>query len=76
MPPGGFVRVAEGGEIKAQIASPERVGLACMLGGPDRRTLFMLESVGSNPSKSERGHGRIRSVSVDVPGAGWPSAHA
>jgi sugar lactone lactonase YvrE len=74
MAPGGFFRVAEGGAIKAQLETPERVGLACMLGGPDRRTLFMLESVGSNPSKSARGHGRIRIATVDVPGAGWPSA--
>jgi sugar lactone lactonase YvrE len=74
MSPGGFLHLAEGGAIKARIDTPERVGLACMLGGPDRRTLFMLESVGSNPSKSERGHGRIRTVAVDVPGAGWPSA--
>jgi sugar lactone lactonase YvrE len=76
MAPGGFLRVAEGGAIKARIETPERVGLACMLGGPDRRTLFMLESVGSVPSKSERGHGRIRIATVDVPGAGWPSAEA
>ena len=74
LPPGGFLRVAEGGDIKARIESPERVGLACMLGGPERRTLFLLESVGSRPGQSKRGDGRIRAVEVDVPGAGFPSA--
>ena len=71
--PGGFVRVAEGGEVRQRIDLTERGGFACMLGGPDRRTLFMLEAFASNPDRIRgAGNGRIRTVRVDVPGAGWP----
>lgn len=79
--PGGFVRVAEGGEVKAQIAADvlpvaegerPRGGFACALGGPDRRTLFMLEGFSSAPKHGTPGNARIRCVQVDVPGAGLP----
>jgi sugar lactone lactonase YvrE len=69
--PGGFVRVAEGGAIKERIDLTDRGGFACMLGGPDRRTLFMLEALGSG-ADSKPGNGRIRAVAVEVAGAGWP----
>lgn len=72
MPPGGFVRVAEGGEIKDRIDLDDRAGFACMLGGPQRRTLFLLEAFSGDPEKSLPGNGRIRTVEVDVPGAGLP----
>jgi sugar lactone lactonase YvrE len=88
-PPGGFVRVADGGEIREQLSAQAdvdapapagalangergRAGYACMLGGPDRRTLFMLEGFSSRPADAVVGNARIRCVEVDVPGAGWP----
>ena len=71
--PGAFVRVAEGGEVRDRIDLEERGGFACMLGGPDRRTLFMLEAMSSNPDQIEGpGNGQIRTVEVEVPGVGWP----
>jgi len=70
--PGGFVRVAEGGEVKDRIDLPDRGGYACMLGGPERRTLFLLEAFSSRPKDGKPGNSRIRMVEVDVPGAGWP----
>ncbi len=71
--PGAFVRVAEGGEVRQRIDLAERGGFACMLGGPDRRTLFMVEAFASNPDRIKGpGNGRIRTVRVEVPGAGWP----
>ena len=72
IPPGGFLRVAEGGEVLERIDLEERAGYACMLGGPERRTLFMLEAFSSKPEECKPGHGRIRCVEVDVPGSGWP----
>jgi len=72
--PSGFVRVAEGGEIRDRIELGDRFGFACMLGGPERRTLFLLEAFSMRPEQSIPGNGRIRTVEVDVPGAGWPSA--
>ena len=69
--PGKFLRVAEGGDIKQRFEVSDRLGIACALGGPDRKTLFMLESFQSAPD-SQPGNGRIRIVEVDTPGAGWP----
>jgi sugar lactone lactonase YvrE len=40
-PEGECIRVREGGEILERIAH-DRAGFACMLGGPEGRTLFML----------------------------------
>jgi sugar lactone lactonase YvrE len=81
---GGFsvVRVAEGGEILQRIELEEnRAPFALMLGGPDRRTLFIctaewhladdhvanLERLTNGPRT-----GNILAVPVDVPGAGRP----
>jgi sugar lactone lactonase YvrE len=46
---------------------------ACMLGGPDRRTLFVLaaESFVAQEVKLKKS-GRIETVRVGVPGAGRP----
>ena len=74
-PGGGFVRVAEGGEIPDQldIESEGMRGIACVLGGPDRRHLFLLEAARTSPRKIKgRDNGRVRVVEVDVPGAGIP----
>lgn len=71
--PGGFLRVAEGGQVQERIDLTDRGGFACMLGGLDRRTLFMLEAFDSNPATIKGpGNGRIRIVEVDVAGAGLP----
>ena len=49
------------------------LGIACALGGEDRRTLFLLETKESNPQKIEgRGNARIRYTRVEVAGAGIP----
>jgi sugar lactone lactonase YvrE len=69
--PGRFLRVAEGGQVKDRIEVTDRRGIACALGGPGRRTLFLLESFKTSPD-STRGNGRIRIVDADSPGAGWP----
>ena len=46
---------------------------ACMLGGADRRTLFICTAAASHPDLCrERRSGRIESVRVEVPGAGLP----
>jgi len=46
---------------------------ACMLGGAEGRTLFLLEARESRPDKIKgRGNGRVRMLEVDAPGAGLP----
>ncbi len=67
------VRVAEGGEVRDRISSGDRMSIACMLGGEDRRTLYVLTSVGIDPVKAATlKTGCLAAVRVDVPGAGLP----
>lgn len=58
-------RVEEGGNI-TDIINVETNAYACMLGGPDRKTLFLCTA-----DNLYRG-GRIETVRVDIPGAGLP----
>lgn len=66
------VRVFEGGRIAQAVATGERASFACMLGGPGRRTLFILTNTGSGPAMAQKSDGRIEMLQVDVPGAGLP----
>jgi sugar lactone lactonase YvrE len=66
------LRVCEGGEITHRV-DLGRPAFACMLGGTDRRTLFVCTASTSFPDKCrERRDGRIECLEVDTPGAGWP----
>ncbi len=69
------VRVHEGGTVAEQIVF-DRGCFACVLGGSDRRTLFVLAAEWDDPANIEqniaRRTGRIYAVEVDVPGAGRP----
>jgi sugar lactone lactonase YvrE len=69
---GAFLRVAEGGEIKEEISADEYCAIACMLGGKDGKTLFLLEALDPRPERMKPGNGRIRAVEVAVPHAGRP----
>jgi sugar lactone lactonase YvrE len=65
-------RVCEGGEVTHHYKTPSPA-FACMLGGDDRRTLFIMTSKQS-PESSDVGvdNGCIVTMTVDVPGAGQP----
>lgn len=66
------LRVREGGEITHRIAV-ETQGIACMLGGPERRALFILSAPLTRPEKGRALKlGRIETVQVEIPGAGLP----
>ena len=66
------VRVREGGEILEQVATPMPT-FACMLGGDDGRTLFVLCAPSSRPDEvAGRAAGAIYVATVDVPHAGRP----
>ena len=66
------LRVCEGGEVTRRIKA-ERGVFACMLGGEDRRTLYLLTALGSDPEKCRaQRNGRIEAIHVDVPGGGLP----
>ena len=66
------LRVLPGGRIAQAVDTGERRSFACMLGGPDRRTLFVITNTGSGPAMAEKSDGRIETIRVDVPGAGLP----
>jgi len=69
--PGGFLRVADGGEVRDRIDGDGFGAYACALGGPARQHLFLLESAVLGLPRG-RGDGRIRVLTVDVPGAELP----
>jgi len=69
---GEVLRVREGGEVTHRIKMSTRA-YACMLGGPQRRTLFVLTAETANPDKAKaKASSRVEIVEVDVPGAGLP----
>jgi sugar lactone lactonase YvrE len=69
------VRVAEGGEILDRIQL-DRPCFATMLGGPQRRTLFMMANRFLGPDKFDEmlamRSGQVLVAEVRTPGAGWP----
>jgi len=66
------LRVREGGETTDRI-STDQMAIACMLGGDDRRTLYVLTAPSVDGPECARTRGaRIESLEVDVPGAGLP----
>jgi sugar lactone lactonase YvrE len=68
----GCFRVLEGGEITHKV-EVETQAFACMLGGPERRHLFVCTAGDSQPEVCAADRdGRIEVVEVEVPGAGLP----
>ncbi len=66
------VRMEPGGRVSHEISSDVHP-LAAVLGGTDRRTLFVCASAQHRkPQRDPRPLGRIDAVRVDVPGAGRP----
>jgi sugar lactone lactonase YvrE len=68
-----FERIVEGGAVTDRIDMGDRTAIACMLGGPERRTLFLLSSTDAYPHRLIGTKlSRLDAVTVDVPGAGHP----
>jgi len=66
-------RVAEGGEV-LQTIELDLGCFACMLGGQQRRTLFIVaqEWGGTEAMAESRRTGRVLTAPAPAPGAGWP----
>jgi hypothetical protein len=60
----------DGGEIVETI--PPCPPYACMLGGEDRRTLFICTAPGIGSDRAGKTGGKLEIVRVAVPGAGLP----
>jgi sugar lactone lactonase YvrE len=69
-----FERIAAGGangHVTHRIDTGDRAAIACMLGGPAGRTLFMLTSTDAYPKRLIGTRlSRVDTVIVDTPGAG------
>ena len=66
-----FQRIAPGGEVLEVIPMGERMAIACALGGPERRHLFLLSALEhSAEALAGSRHSRIDVIEVPVPGAG------
>ncbi|PYP92889.1 MAG: hypothetical protein DMG65_02555 [Candidatus Angelobacter sp. Gp1-AA117] len=68
-----ILRVTEGGKVTDTIALPGRHSYACMLGGSDRRDLYICTAQSFYPEQTKMQRaGKIEVVRVQVPGAGLP----
>jgi sugar lactone lactonase YvrE len=69
------VRVREGGEV-LQTVELDHGAFACMLGGPDGRTLYIVAAHwgGMTAIGATEWDGSVFALSVDVAGAGWPGS--
>jgi sugar lactone lactonase YvrE len=67
------VRVREGGEV-LQTIDLDRGCFACMLGGADGKTLFMMAAEWHGPANMADAPrtGQVLTVEAPAPGAGWP----
>jgi sugar lactone lactonase YvrE len=72
---GRFIRVLEGGTVTDHIpVEADRHAIACVLGGTERRCLYLLTAATLGNAEQSRSllSGRLESVSVAVSGAGRP----
>ncbi len=68
-----FERIEAGGTITDRIEMGDRTAIACTLGGPERRTLFLLSSTDAFPQRLIGTKlSRLDAMTVDIPGAGLP----
>ena len=68
-----FIRLDASGRELQRIEVPGRRALACVLGGPERRTLFCLSAATSHEELRQRkSSARIDVVDVEIAGAGYP----
>jgi sugar lactone lactonase YvrE len=69
-----FERIVDGGVVTDRIDIGERAAIACMLGGPDRHTLFLVTTPDAYPQRLVGTRGSyVETVRVEIPGAGFPS---
>ena len=73
-----FERIVEGGRVADRIDVGDRTAIACALGGPEGRTLFLVTTTDAYPERLRGTRlSRLDATAVDVPAAGFvPTAHA
>lgn len=70
---GEFQRIVAGGRVTDRIDIGDRAAIACTLGGPERRVLFLVSTTEAYPQRLIGTKlSRVDTVVVDIPGAGLP----
>lgn len=72
-----FERIVDGGQVTDRVDVGDRTAIACTLGGPEGRTLFLVTTTDAYPERL-RGTtlSRVDATTVDVPAAGFvPELH-
>ncbi|MGE2730544.1 SMP-30/gluconolactonase/LRE family protein [Mycolicibacterium vaccae] len=68
-----FARITATGGVTDRIAIGQRAAIACALGGPEGRTLFLVSAPGAYPDRLHgTSLGRLEATTVDVPAAALP----
>jgi len=68
-----FERIVEGGAVTDRLDIGDRAAIACTLGGPDRKLLFLLSTADAYPKRMAGTQtGLIEVAQVEVAGAGRP----
>jgi sugar lactone lactonase YvrE len=71
-----FQRILSGGEVTDRIDVAGRTAIACALGGPDGRTLFLLSSPDAYPERLiGTKASRVDALTVDIPAPGLFEHH-
>jgi sugar lactone lactonase YvrE len=66
-----FARVVDGGEVTDRIDIGDRIAIACALGGPESRVLFLVTATDAYPERLiGTANSRVDVVTVDIPGVG------
>lgn len=69
-----FDRITDGGEVTDRVDLGDRIAIAGALGGPDRRTLFLLSSTSAYPEQLIGSTlSRVDTVTVQIPAPGESS---
>lgn len=64
-----FVRIVDGGAVTDRIDTEDRVAIACALGGPESRVLFLVTATDAYPERLiGTADSRVDAVTVDIPG--------
>lgn len=80
---GEFIRVLEGGKVADRVKLPDgKWAIACVLGGTNRETLYMLTAFSTiedlvschdfEADLRSKSRGFVEAVEVEIAGAGWP----
>ncbi|MFS0896057.1 SMP-30/gluconolactonase/LRE family protein [Mycolicibacterium litorale] len=68
-----FQRVVDGGAVTDRIDIGDRIAVACALGGPERRMLFLVSATDAYPERLVgTKNSCVDTTIVDLPGAGLP----